>query len=256
MALVDVYEPINILKPVAPNIWIVDGPIEHMQQFGLNVPFPTRMTVIKLSDDRLFLHSPTKPDEELRKVLDQLGVVSHLVSPNKIHYASIHVWHELYPDAKCWASPGVVERAASRGIKVHFDEDLGDRAPDAWGRDIDQHIFRGSKFMDEVIFFHKSSKTLILTDLIENFEPTKVSRVLRWMLKLAGNLDPDGKLPIDLRMTFKGSHDLACKSYDHMLRWAPERVILAHGRWYDKNGSLELKRAFRWLSCGDKKTAV
>jgi hypothetical protein len=31
-----------------------------------------------------------------------------------------------------------------------------------------------------------------------------------------------------------------------MLEWQPERVILAHGRWYPENGVAELKRAFRW----------
>ncbi len=51
--LVDVYAPLASLKPVAENIWIVDGPVEHMQQFGLNVPFPTRMTVIRLPGDQI-----------------------------------------------------------------------------------------------------------------------------------------------------------------------------------------------------------
>jgi hypothetical protein len=32
-----------------------------------------------------------------------------------------------------------------------------------------------------------------------------------------------------------------------MIAWDPERIILAHGRWYERNGKAELKRAFRWL---------
>jgi len=32
-----------------------------------------------------------------------------------------------------------------------------------------------------------------------------------------------------------------------MIGWNPERVILAHGRWYDRNGQAELRRAFRWI---------
>ena len=218
MPLMQTYEPLNTLKQVAENIWIVDGPIEHMQQFGLSVPFPTRMTVIRLSNGDLFLHSPTRPDEQLCLVLEKLGNVAHLLSPNKIHYASIALWAKRYPQAICWASPGVRERAKSRNIAVQFDRDLGKEAPIEWAGQIDQHIFRGSRFMDEVIFFHPASKTLILADLIENFEPSKVSRALGWALKLAGNLDPDGKLPIDLHMTFAGNHELACKSYRHMMK--------------------------------------
>jgi hypothetical protein len=30
-----------------------------------------------------------------------------------------------------------------------------------------------------------------------------------------------------------------------MIAWEPERVILAHGRWYDRAGAAELRRAFR-----------
>jgi hypothetical protein len=32
-----------------------------------------------------------------------------------------------------------------------------------------------------------------------------------------------------------------------MLAWQPERVMIAHGRWYDKDAAAELRRAFRWV---------
>ncbi len=248
MQLVETYQPIRTLKPVAPDIWIVDGPIEKMRQFGLSIPFPTRMTVIRLPGRQLFVHSPVKPDEALFQLIADLGEVKHLVSPNKIHYASVGSWAERFPNAICWASPGVRERAKSHNITVHFDCDLGDEPDAAWAGWIDQLIFRGSSFMDEVVFFHKSSKTLILADLIENFERSKTNRLMHWPLKLAGNLDPDGKLPIDLRFTFRGSYKQAYDSYMRMLAWQPSRVILAHGRCYDKDGTEEIKRAFRWLT--------
>ena len=41
------------------------------------------------------------------------------------------------------------------------------------------------------------------------------------------------------------------RTLDHpimaMIAWNPERVILAHGRWYDAGGAAELRRAFAWL---------
>jgi hypothetical protein len=56
------YEPINIYKPVAPNIGIVDGPFEYLTVGGVRLPLPftTRMTVVRLSNGDLFLHSPIK----------------------------------------------------------------------------------------------------------------------------------------------------------------------------------------------------
>jgi hypothetical protein len=32
-----------------------------------------------------------------------------------------------------------------------------------------------------------------------------------------------------------------------VLAWEPEKVIVAHGRWYERDGTKELRRAFRWL---------
>ncbi|MFB2938248.1 hypothetical protein ACE1B6_23625 [Aerosakkonemataceae cyanobacterium BLCC-F154] len=83
--------------------------------------------------------------------------------------------------------------------------------------------------------------------MIENFEAKKVSRSLAWLVKLAGIVDPDGKTPIDLRMTFWGRKESARESFQQMLQWEPEKVILCHGRWYQENGTAEIRRAFRWL---------
>ena len=33
-----------------------------------------------------------------------------------------------------------------------------------------------------------------------------------------------------------------------MLAWAPQRIIMAHGRWYPQDGVHELRRAFRWTA--------
>ena len=56
------YEPINVYKPMAPDVGIVDGPFEYLTAggFRLPLPFTTRMTVVRLSNDDLFLHSPIK----------------------------------------------------------------------------------------------------------------------------------------------------------------------------------------------------
>src|SRR5262249_15074289 len=93
------YEPINVYKPVAPNIGIVDGPFEYLTVGGVKLPLPftTRITVVRLSNGDLFLHSPIKFDERLAKELLGLGAVRHLVSPNQFHYAHIGEWVRGFP---------------------------------------------------------------------------------------------------------------------------------------------------------------
>ena len=56
------YDPLGVLKPVAENIWIVDGPEIRFRYALLRIPFPTRMTVVRLPDGGLWLHSPTPAD--------------------------------------------------------------------------------------------------------------------------------------------------------------------------------------------------
>ena len=68
------YEPLNTLKTIGPDIWIADGP--HISFYGL--PFPTRMTVVRLADGGLWIHSPIKPDDKLIAQINKIGPVRHL----------------------------------------------------------------------------------------------------------------------------------------------------------------------------------
>src|SRR5215467_2557446 len=69
------YEPINVFKPMGPDIGIVDGPFEYLTVGGVRLPLPftTRMTVVRLSNGDLFLQSPIKFDEALASELQRWG---------------------------------------------------------------------------------------------------------------------------------------------------------------------------------------
>ena len=241
------YEPVNTLKPVADNVWIVDGPEIRMTYPWLpmfSVPFPTRMTVVRLKDSSLWVHSPTPLPEALAGAVDVLGKVAYLVAPNLLHFWWIADWKARYPGARAYAAPGTRERAQKRF--TGFDADLSDEPPPEWQGEFAQVPVHGG-YMTEVVFFHRASRTLILTDLIENFEPDRFSkRWLRLACQWAGCCDPDGRAPVDLRSTFLRHRDSVRSAVQTMLEWQPERVILAHGRWYADNAMAELKRAFRW----------
>src|SRR5262244_3565085 len=71
------YEPTNVYKPLAPDVGVVDGPFEYLTVGGIRLPLPftTRMTVVRLSNGDLFLHSPIKFDERLAMELQGVGRV-------------------------------------------------------------------------------------------------------------------------------------------------------------------------------------
>lgn len=238
-----IYPPLNQLKPVADDVWIVDGPLIRFGPAWLKMPFPTRMTVIRIGAD-LFVHSPTDLTAELRAQIDAVGRPRWIVGPNRIHYWWIPPWHAAFPDADVYLAPRTREQAGSR---IAFDtRTLANTRGYPWDEAIATLPVAG-RYMTEVVFFHRASRTLVLTDLIENFEPRKLSSFMRWLTRFGGVQDPNGGMPRDMRLTFSGDRAGLRSAIEQMIAWNPERIVLAHGRWYDKDGAAELRRAFRWV---------
>lgn len=238
------YAPLEVPKPVAPEVWVADGPEIRMDYLGLKLPFPTRMTLVRLPGGGLWLHSPIRPSEPLLRRVEALGPVRFLVAPNSLHYWWLPEWQARFPAAEAHGAPGL-ERSAKRPLPAL--QPLGEAPPPEWAGTLDQVLVEGG-LLTEVDFFHRPSRTLILSDLIENFEPARVrSRFWRGLLRLFGATDPDGKAPYDLQLGFLGRRRALRAAVERMLAWQPERVLLAHGRCYERDAVAELRRAFRWV---------
>jgi Domain of unknown function (DUF4336) len=238
------YPPLNALKRVAADVWIVNGPVIRFGMPWPKLPFPTRMTIVRLAGGHLFIHSPTPLTSSLKREVESIGAPRWIIGPNRIHYWWIPEWHAAYPDAEVYVAPGIQDQA---GNHIDFDTLTLDRDTGCpWSGELSTLSISGS-YMTEVEFFHRASRTLILTDLIEAFEPQKLDRVMRWLTRLAGAQHPDGQMPRDMRLTFRRAKRELRSAVETMISWNPERVIFAHGHWYRANGTAELRRAFRWL---------
>lgn len=240
------YPPLNTLKPVTDDIWIVDGPLIEFGPPLLRMPFPTRMSVIRIGR-KLFIHSPTPLTAGLKTEIAAIGAPAWIIGPNRIHYWWIPEWCDAYPDAVAYLAPRIMDQAGDRLDEVsHRCRPLDDRSAYPWDGAIDTLLVHGS-YMSEIVFFHRASRTLVLTDMIENFEPQKLglfARVLTW---LGGAQHPDGKMPRDMRLTYRARAAELRMAVDTMIGWNPARIIVAHGKWYERDGADELRRAFRWL---------
>jgi hypothetical protein len=239
------YEPLNIYKQLAPNIGIVDGPFEYFTVAGLRMPMPfsSRMTVVRLSNGDLFLHSPIAYDERLAAELRQMGIVRHLISPNQWHYAHIGEWQKAFPDAVAWASPGVRRRARARQIEVHFTRELQAHPPEEWESEIDQTLVPGGVFK-EFVFFHLASKTLILADTIMNLELDKIDEPWRTATKLSGMYHPHGQIFFGMRVPLLLQRKKAKAAFRKIQSWRPQRIVLSHGRCFEANTDDVVRRLF------------
>jgi hypothetical protein len=200
------------------------------------------MTIVRLGS-KLFLHSPTELTDNLQSQLATLGTVAWLVEPNRIHYSWIVPWQRAYPDAAVFLAPKI-----ERHIPTDFPHSVLDgRGRYPWDECI-RTLPISSSYMTEVEFFHVPSRTLILTDLIENFEPRKLpSRAMRWLTRCAGVTTPHGGMPTDMKLTFIGRKRQLRAAVAQMIEWNPARIVISHGRWFEADGAVVLRRAFAWL---------
>jgi Domain of unknown function (DUF4336) len=231
-----------MLEKVGDAIWLAEGEIVSFYGF----PYPTRSVVVRLGDGGLWVWSPVRLTADLAAALDRLGPVAHLVSPNKIHHLYLQDWAARYPEASLWGPRSTIDKRRD----LTFAGALTDNPPPAWRAELDQAWFRGSPVIDEVVFYHRASRTVILADLIENFSDAFLHEHWRWWQRLYAR--PGGitthrpRAPIDMRLTFI-HRKITRQARDKVLSWECERVVMAHGEWQRDGGHAFLARSFDWL---------
>ncbi len=239
------YQPVDEPKAVAPDVWIVDsGPLRLA-----GLPIPVRMTVIRLPDGGLLLHSATQFSFALLHKLEALGPIHHLVAPNTVHWTYVREWQSHCPAATTWGAPGLNRRKAVLDAGLRIDRDLTDGTPPEWQGVIEAVVVRG-KGIAEAALFHGPSRTLVLTDLVVNVEPRKLPLPLGVGARLVGVAAPHGRAPVYARAAFKAGGERATTAAARLIALRPERVIFAHGRWFEADGAAELRRSLDWLLPG------
>jgi len=227
-----------MLEEFGPSIYTADGPTVSFMGF----PYPTRMCVVRLSDGDSWVWSPVALTEDLARAVEAIGPIRHIVSPNKIHHLFLAEWSERWPDARIYSPPGL----ARRKPELRFDAELGDEPDVAWAADIDQTIFRGSLFMEEVVFYHHESRTVIVCDLIQRHPESKMSGWKGMLMQLDGLVGADGSTPREWRASFlrRGPARSARKK---VLDWGAERLLIAHGDCAQTDAAAIISRALSWI---------
>jgi hypothetical protein len=227
-----------MLTEFGPSLFVAEGPMVSFYGF----PYPTRMAAARLSDGSVWVWSPVALTPELESSVDAIGPVRHIVSPNKIHHLFLKQWTERWPDARVYAPPGL----ASRKPELRFDAELTGEADPAWAADLDQAIFRGSIAMEEVAFFHRPSRTAILCDLVQRFDPEFVTGLKGALMRLDSLVGEGGSTPREWRASFlRRGPTRAARA--KVLAWEPERLLIAHGMCAQQGATKILERALAWM---------
>jgi hypothetical protein len=221
------------LIPFADDIWTAESPRTFL---GMEVG--ARMTVVRLASGFLLVHSPIHPTDAIREELSRLGEVRFIIAPNKYHHLYAGEFAVAYPDARLYVAPGLQEKRKD----LRFHGTLSDEAEPFWEDSLKQHVFQGIPAVNEVVFFHPASRTVIFTDLVFNF-----SSDLTTGQKLFALLDGVYEKTAVSRLTryiLLGDRNKARRSADNILEWDFDKVVLAHKDVVHEGGHAAVKKAF------------
>lgn len=231
-----------MLREIDKNIWVAEQPLKYL---GLNVG--TRMTLIRLVSDELIVISPTQVDNDTINQINAIGEVSYIIAPNLYHYLFATSFKAIYPKAKLWAAPGLESKKSDLPIDKVISVDKR-----SFLNEVEYLLFdgfkvfdlKGSSLLNECVFFHQKSRTLILTDTAFHFDES-FSLTTQLAARLIGSYK---KLSPSLLEKFATQEKEKVKqSVQKVLAWDFERVIMAHGSIIESDAKRKFREGYEWF---------
>ena len=178
------------LRALDTDLWVASRPLRlWVGDVGC------RMTVVRLSDGALWLHSPVPADAETRAAVDAIGPVRWLVAPNKFHHFYLGDWARAYPEAAVCGAPGLPAKRRD----LRFQHELVPDAPPPWGEDVLAQPVGGVPLLNELVFFHPRSRTLIFTDLSFNVPARSDAPLFFRLVGVVGRFGPSRLVRFGIR---------------------------------------------------------
>lgn len=216
------------MERIDADIWV-----QRAKHRFVGLAVGTRMTIVKLGDG-LFVHSPT-PLEPIRAEVDALGEVRHIVCPNLWHHVFAGEWAKAYPEAKLYGPKALHAKRRDLAFAGTLDRD--------WGDELETIPIEGT-LLKETVFVHPKSRTLVTSDLAENF-PTMDDFITRQYLKLNGTLGRVG-WPRVLQFAYRDKAKAkAC--IERVLEHDFDRLILGHGEIIETGAKDAIRQTFTFL---------
>lgn len=231
-----------------PLIAIIPNQIWYAQQVLKSGPFAitSRMTVVRLQSGKLWIHSPIAPTPAIIAALDKLGSVQFVVAPNKVHHLHFLPFIQVFPYATGIIASGLKrKRLDLESYKTIDDAGIELTGSPSWTAELQAIFIEGIPTLQETAWFHQSSGTLILTDLLACFgsNNTGVNRLMARLLGVYENL----AMSRMIKFLVKDKSALA-RSVKLLLALDVQRIVVSHDQIIEIDAKQKLEQAFRWLN--------
>jgi hypothetical protein len=195
------------MNELAPDLWHATHSF-----ISMGLPATSRMTVARCADGSLWLHSPITMTPALKQ-------------------------------AQLWGAPGL---RAKRPDLVELKElPAPDQAP--WKAELDALFIPGIPLLNETVWFHHASGTLIITDLCMWF-----TQAQSWRTRLYGHVNGvmDGLAVSRLVRLLARDKTAVAHACQKILQWPIQRVVVAHDCVLETNAKQHLADALAYFKAG------
>jgi hypothetical protein len=203
---------------------------------------PARMTVLRLPDGGLALHSPVPLADADAAELAALGPVRLLIAPNNWHHLYLPAAAARFPEAAIWGAPGLVQKRP----EVRFTGLLGpEMGPAFWTEGLRPVFLAGAPQAAETAFVHVATRTAVLTDALFNLQDGAPG----WLSAIVHRLFGTWGRTYQSRLWRRAVDDrpAMAASLEALLAQDFDRLVVAHGRVIETGGQAALREAAAWL---------
>jgi hypothetical protein len=223
------------LVPFVDGVWLCTQPVQHL---GLRLT--ATMTVLRLGDGGLLVHSPVAMSRERRNAVEALGRVAHLHAPNLYHHSWIGEWAAAYPSARVHGPGGLGRKRPD----LHLDRRHDVRDEPAF-RDVVDELHVDGFSLEETVLLYRPARTLVVADLVHNIgRPTH-----RWTRSYARAMGFYDRVALSRMIRWAAFRDAAAarRSLDAVMGWDFDRIVVGHGAPIVEAAREALATAYTWL---------
>ena len=227
------------LRPLGTDIWEVT-----LLTAMKGLPLGNRSVIVRLSAGGLWLHAPGPGLDRYLEDIAALGKVTHITVPNLFHNLAIEALSTWFPNVPVSVPPGLAGKLGPRYNALQKPVSHASFA-DVLSPDIAWCEVAGQPKIQETVFFHIPSRTLILTDLAFNVRGGG-TWLQRQGLKLAGCHNRFGPSRFAKFLTKNPAAYGA--SLGNINQWPFEQIIPCHGAVLKQQAKAAFGQAFgAWL---------
>jgi hypothetical protein len=115
-----------------------------------------------------------------------MGPVTDLVAPSVFHDLFIPQWMDAYPQARLHAADGLRREHGDWPITDELTTSAAPTWTWTWTDEIDGLVLQSMPRINETVFVHKPSRTLIVADLVFNYTDCQMNTATSLTLRRRG----------------------------------------------------------------------